>query len=157
MAGSSTTISKALARSAVLALTVLAAGCGGPSNMARVTGVVTYNGTPVAGAKVMFDCPGVSARTAVGVTDASGEFVLSTFAPGDGAVIGRHRVAVSPFSDEAVAAMSPAQQQALGRGGRVPGVAGGGMPTRYASFDKSGLTATVEAGKDNRVRFDLTD
>jgi hypothetical protein len=121
--------------------------------MERVTGEVLYQGKPVAGAKVMFTSP-ESARTASGTTDAAGRFTLTTFTPGDGAVVAEHRVAISAFSDEAVAKMSPAQQEALARGGKVPG---SGLPTKYASFEKSGLTAVVEARGKNHFRFELTD
>jgi hypothetical protein len=60
---------------------------------APVRGVVTYQGKPVSKAAVAFLAPGAPAPAAA-VTDASGQFQLSTFQPGDGAVLGMHVVTV---------------------------------------------------------------
>jgi hypothetical protein len=73
---------------------------------------------------------------------------------GDGAVVGEHRVSIITFTPEDIAKLSNAQQEALGRGEKV---SGGGLPPRYASFDKSGLSAVVERGGKNHFRFELTD
>jgi len=139
-----------------LALLALAnaIGCGpsGPA-MERVTGAVIYNGRPVAGSRVTFHGP-LSPRAAVGTTNAAGEFTLTTMTSGDGAVVGEHRVSITTFTPEAIAKMSNAQQEALGRGEKVNG---SGLPTRYASFDKSGLSAVVEKGAKNHFQFELTD
>lgn len=58
-----------------------------------VRGVVSMDGQPLAGVTVLFHSQSVS-RTASGRTDASGRFTLSTFDPGDGAVVGLHKVTV---------------------------------------------------------------
>ncbi len=139
----------------VLALLVGASGCGPGSNIVPVTGVVVYQGKPVADAKVMFMSP-ESSRTATSQTNAAGEFALTTFTDGDGAAIGEHKVAISAFTDEMVAKLSNAQQMAIGRGEKVEGMSAS-VPTHYSSFDKSGLTATVKASEKNHFRFELTD
>jgi len=85
---------------------LLVAGCG-PSRpkVAKVTGTVTMNGKPVEGATVAFFpqnevTPGVGGgRMASGVTDAQGKFKLMTFEPGDGAVLGKHKVTVTLCQD----------------------------------------------------------
>ena len=144
-------------RTAAVLLSALVAlvGCGSDSNIRPVTGEVVYKGKPVAGAKVMFMSAG-SARTASGQTNAAGEFALTTFDDKDGAVIGEHKVAVSMFTDEMVSKMSLAEQEALGKGGyKAKGP--GGVPARYASFDKSGLTAAVETNGKNHFHFELSD
>lgn len=139
---------------ATLALSLLAGGCGGDGlALEPVTGVVLYQGRPVAGARATF--MGLSSpRAAVGTTNDAGEFKLTTMTDGDGAVVGQHQVSVTSFTQEAIAKLSNAQQEALGRGQKVEGSA---LPTKYASFETSGLSATVEAGGTNHFRFDLSD
>ncbi|MBI3461537.1 MAG: carboxypeptidase regulatory-like domain-containing protein [Planctomycetes bacterium] len=141
-------------RAIALMLLVHMAGCGpsGPA-MEPVTGVVSYNGRPVAGARITFVAPN-SPRVAVGTTNEAGEFTLSTMSDGDGAVVGKHQVSITSFTPEAIARMSNAQQEALGRGQKVEGSS---LPTRYASFETSGLSANVEAGGENHFKFDLDD
>jgi len=87
---------------------VVLSGCGGGSEFAtaKVRGKVTFKGQPVANASVDFAPQkaadsgkgaggGQPGKSASGMTDKDGVFVLSTYAPGDGAVVGKHRVAVS--------------------------------------------------------------
>ncbi len=75
-------------------------GCGdapGPET-AYVSGTVTMNGSPVTAGRVMF-FPTASdgkntGKAASGQLDSSGEFELTTYSDGDGAVIGEHKVTV---------------------------------------------------------------
>jgi hypothetical protein len=73
----------------------LLVGCGGSDRpaVAPVSGQVTYQDKPVAGAFVSFLCKGAP-RLATGTTDAAGNYQLTTFEPNDGAVIGNHVVTV---------------------------------------------------------------
>jgi hypothetical protein len=86
---------------------VLLSGCGGGGGFAtaKVRGKVTFKGQPVANARVDFSPQkaadagkgsggGQPGKSAAGTTDKDGVFVLSTYAPEDGAVVGKHRVAV---------------------------------------------------------------
>lgn len=77
----------------LLCLVVLA-GCGGDGGFAPVTGRVLLNGKPVEGAAVLFE-PEAGGVPATGVTNANGEFSLSTTGHGVGAAIGKHGVSVS--------------------------------------------------------------
>jgi hypothetical protein len=135
-------------------------GCGGP-NVAKVTGKVTYNGKPVTGGKIMFYPE--SGRMALGEIGPDGTFTLTTFKPGDGALVGSHRVViestrVGPGSLESPKSIE--EEAELSRKG-VPGgkilVAGKVewlVPEKYARLESSGLTATV--GSDpNEINFDL--
>ena len=76
-------------------------GCGGDASdrpmVAPVKGTVTYEGKPVEGASVAFWTDGAP-RAALGVTNAQGEFQLTTFESGDGAVPGEHTVTVTKTS-----------------------------------------------------------
>jgi hypothetical protein len=88
-----------IVRSAAVVGLALTAGCGS-STMAPVKGRVTFKGRPVAEAYVTFS-PGPRfdgdkepGKPATGQTTADGQFVLSTYKPYDGALIGKHRVVV---------------------------------------------------------------
>jgi hypothetical protein len=137
---------------AIFALALAGCGPSGPA-MEPVSGVVLYQGRPLAGARVMFVAP-ESSRPAVGTTNEAGEFALTTMSEGDGAVVGEHRVTVTSFTPEAIAKLSNAQQEALGRGQKVEGSK---LPTKFASYDASGLSAKVDAGGENHFKFELTD
>lgn len=76
-------------------------GCGGGSewNTGKVSGHVMFQGKPVADVSIQFipqatQEGGLAGKAAIGKTDADGRFTLSTYSPGDGAVIGHHKVMV---------------------------------------------------------------
>ena len=75
---------------------------------------------------------------ATGNTNDKGEFTLRTVDPGDGAVIGTHKVA-------------------LGRAEEGPPKAGSAaIPAKYGSPETTDLTAEVKAGQTNEFTFELT-
>lgn len=146
-------------------------GCGGggagPKTL-DVKGTVTLDGAPVAGANVSFAPKDDKAgRTAVGVTDNSGKFTLSTAGGGPGAMPGSYRVAISkteggpaptaPTSqDEAMRAI----KEKMASGGAKAMMAKSGppkdlLPAIYKSPEKSGLTAEVTEGGKNDFTFEL--
>jgi hypothetical protein len=111
------------------------AGCARDSELAPVTGRVTYRGKPVPLGAVMF----VPARglAAVGSVDAEGRFELHSRGPGDGATLGTHKVAfLPPFPPP-------------------PGYPA--IPKRYRDAETSGLTFEVKAGTPNVCDIDLKD
>jgi hypothetical protein len=66
-----------------IAALVMSVGCS-QSDKIEIGGRVTRkDGSPLVGAKVTFRAPG-SGRTATGVTDADGRYVLGTSKPGEG-------------------------------------------------------------------------
>lgn len=130
------------AAAVALAALALIAGCGRvrPTTV-RVRGTVHLDGEPVPGAAVLFQpTPGVPARA---ITADDGTFELTTFSPGDGAIVGRHRVAVGKFTMMGVTADD------WGVSGPV---AAGGVketwvtPQRYATPADSGLEIDVKPG-----------
>ena len=136
---------------AAVVLALPAWGCGkAKPATAPVTGRVLLDGKPVADAAVMFEpiAGGVPAR---GSTGGDGSFTLSTFARDDGALVGRHRVSISKFVTEGVAANEFGLEAAPGPPGLQPKAA---LPARYADPKTSGLEATVEAGGTS-VEFTL--
>lgn len=69
-------------------------GCGDGQGLVPVKGQVLLDGKPVEGAAVMFE-PESGGIPAMGVTDASGEFSLTTTGRGAGATPGPNGVSVS--------------------------------------------------------------
>src|SRR5947209_3838508 len=129
---------------ALLAVTL--AGCG--KGVSPVQGVVTLEGTPVAGATVLFMPDGQDeGRPATGFTSPDGTFRLTTFRPDDGALAGKYRVLVQKA--EAAKDRSAAEQSALERAKakreeevaqkkRKPS-----LPEAYAKFETTPLRCTV--------------
>jgi hypothetical protein len=122
-----------------LAAAVVLFGCG-RADLARVEGTVSYRGKPLEQGRVGFHP--AEGRPAFGDVR-QGAFTLTTYEPGDGALIGLHRVTVhSDVPADPNDAFS--DRVAL-------------IPTRYAKPETSGLTAEVKPGAANLFRFDLTD
>jgi nicotinamidase-related amidase/type 1 glutamine amidotransferase len=96
---------------------------------AKVTGHVTLNGQPVAGAVVEF-APREGEHRAAGWTNAEGKFALRTLSREDGALLGPHEVRITRTH----------------RGEEL-------IPGRYN--EQSSLTADVRVG-ENELNFELT-
>src|SRR6185369_5012383 len=71
-------------------------GCGGYTNLGRVSGKVTLGGQPVADAVVTFS-PVALGSPSVGTTDDSGNYTLAYSSEGRGAEIGEHMVTISTY------------------------------------------------------------
>jgi hypothetical protein len=110
--------------------------------------VVTLEGTPVAGATVLFMPDSQDeGRPASGFTSSDGTFRLMTHKPGDGALPGKYRVLIQ--KTEAAKDRGAAEQSALERAkakieekslkkGRKPT-----LPEAYAKFDTTPLRCSV--------------
>ncbi len=83
-----------LARGMILAMV---AGCadGDRPELLRVSGTITYRGKPLAGARISFIPADTSSRPAMAVTDQKGRYQLTTYDSFDGAVAGKHAVAIA--------------------------------------------------------------
>ena len=129
-------------------------GCGktGPQ-LAPVSGTVTFNGKPLARARVVF-YPSDGRRTAIGMTDDKGQFSLGTYAIDDGALVGQHEVVVvargprrpAPFSKNMP---KPPQGFAF----TMPGPPL--IPKKYFRPETSGITFEVLDQRSNSANFDL--
>ncbi len=133
----------------------LLAGCGGSvekdlPELAQVTGTVTLDGNPVADAQVTFIPE--KGPTATGRTDSAGKYVLGTKGTDDGASVGKHKVTVAKVGGPPPDATG-AESYAIPDPNKPPA---GGIPQKYSDMVASGLTATVEAGKENQVDLPLT-
>jgi hypothetical protein len=74
-------------------LALLLGGCG--KGTVHVEGIVTLDGKPVPGATVLFTPEGGNGRAASALTDEDGNFRLSTYSEGDGALPGQYSVVVT--------------------------------------------------------------
>jgi len=123
-----------------LLLALLAAGCGGPRT-APVCGKITVAGQPAKRGNVTFlpdESKGTSGKAATGDIQPDGTYTLGTFGTDDGALVGHHRVIVSGRAIEDDESRPPDDL----------------IPPRYASPQRSGLTAEVKPGR-NTLDFDL--
>ncbi len=132
-------------------------GCGGADDKGAasrpktisVSGKVTYKGSPLAGATVVFHP--TTGPGATGMSSETGEFSLTTFEAGDGTVAGKHKVTVSKI--ETVGADNSYFDTASPNYGKEqPPEARGTtkhlVPERYGVVESSDLTADVpESGK----------
>lgn len=142
---------------ALPAVTLMASGCGG-TTYAPVSGKVTYNDAPLAGAQVLFQPVGGQGGVAAGVgsfakTDSEGRFKLeaSTATPTAGAVPGRHqvRIALPP----AKGGIGQQDSDAANAGGKPVIQATNPVPAEYN--EKSTLTFDVPPGGTRSADFSL--
>ena len=118
----------------------LAAGCGGPE-LAPVSGKITVASQPATRGTVTFmpeGTKGTSGKAAVGEIGPDGAYTLRTFDPGDGAIVGHHRVLISGRGLEDAENVPPDAR----------------IPLRYSNPQKSDLTKEVRPGP-NKIDFDL--
>ena len=128
-----------MGRRTISSLIILAfiTGCSGGSNApptGKVTGKVSFRGQPVTVGTVIF-VPQAGGPSAYGMIQADGSYELSTDTSsggGDGAVIGKHKVAIRA-------------QKETEPGGRAAPLM---LPRGFENPDKSGLTAEVKEGEN---------
>ncbi len=135
---------------ALIAMMVIAAtvGCG-RADMGRVSGLVTFEGKPVADAVVSFRPQ--NRPMAFGRTDAAGRFTLNTYSKGDGVVKGVNRVSIEPWTPAPETFPEPGQDPRPWKEPERPDI-----PKKYRQEETSGLTVEVIAGKRNEFTFELT-
>lgn len=158
---------------AVGILSVTLVGCGGGGadlpDLGAVSGKVTMDGQPLAGATVIFT-PSSGPGSSTGVTNEAGEYTL-VFRQAVGAVIGNHKVSISKLNsgdpslhDQQAgtgpdAPAAPAAGGGSGGHGQSSGDAGvtrDPAETIAAKYnDSTELTAEVKSG-ENKFDFPLT-
>lgn len=80
-----------------LSLALPLSGCGGTSGpeLAEVSGTVTIDGKPAEGVRVNF-MPDAGGRASSATTDADGSYTLAYSSESSGAVVGAHKVTITP-------------------------------------------------------------
>lgn len=117
-----------------------------------VTGVVTYNGQPVAEAEVVFLPQGEAAATAPsGTTDAAGRYALTTFFSAESQVIGAqpgsYKVTVTKW--EIPSGIVDPYKKDTPQPKHL-------LPEKFSLPQQTPFTATVET-KSNNIPLDLKD
>jgi len=131
----------------------------------RAGGVVEYRGQPLSRATITFvgrDDASGKEFAAVGLTDDRGRFSLQTFRPADGVIAGSHRVKIEKQSlggglPAAVQSPTTREEYEAERAALAKMRVGSEIPSRYGSFDTSGLTAEVTEKGPNEFAFELDD
>lgn len=158
--------------SACAFVVAIISGCGGNdfATPVPVSGKIIYNGNPVEDARVTFHWTGEGAgRSASGKTNAQGEFSLTTFSTGDGAIPGEYTVTVAKAQATAASAdmdidaeagtygADYAAAMAASARGDFKSIPGGEstLPDQYASAAESGITRSVVEGQRNEFTIDL--
>jgi hypothetical protein len=134
-------------------------GCSGGPRLGKVSGRVTFNGKPVPTGTIMFYPD--AGPAAVGAIGPDGTYTLATIKPGDGAVVGSHRVTIQAttvgpgslvdpksFEEE----MQLAQRKDPKAKVLVPGKVDWIVQEKYSRPDTTDLTATVLPGT-NTIDF----
>jgi len=125
-------------RSAAVLLTIALGSCGpARPDLGTVTGTVTLNKQPLAGAGIVFQPSG--GRPSYGMTNDAGQYTLEYAQDVPGALIGRHTVIIRTRFDGDYPGDPKATPEKL--------------PKRY--HDETELSAEVKAG-ENIFDFDLT-
>jgi hypothetical protein len=121
---------------------VAASGCGSddPGRLPTVPagGTLIYDGKPVAKGTILFQPE--KGHDASGVIE-NGKFTLTTYAPGDGAVVGRHRVAIVSFEETPMKDGDTTAKYLV--------------PQKFSDPGTSGLMAEVPAGGDTNIQLNF--
>ncbi|WP_169973858.1 hypothetical protein [Tautonia rosea] len=112
--------------------------------MARVSGKVTYQGQPLETGTISFISTDPARPNANGTLGPGGEYQLQTREPFDGAELGEYQIVISDIDPDAMNSELPGEPLELTSN----------LPEKYQSPTTSGLTRTVERGR-NTFDFDL--
>lgn len=129
-----------------------------------VTGKVSLRGAPLSDALVTFSPIGEGAMTAYGRSDSTGQFVLTTYDPDDGAPAGEYIVLVNKYAmaseddqgEDAGHSDDPnADFDATGHAAQDGASGSDLVPALYGSKSASPLRASVGATGGNSFEFSL--
>ncbi|MBA3312549.1 MAG: carboxypeptidase regulatory-like domain-containing protein [Planctomycetaceae bacterium] len=143
----------------LLTVAFLTTGCGGESypETYPVTGIVTLDGKPVEGANVALVSGDPAVRSAGGMTDAQGNFSVTTyFDPQhqpEGAMPGDYAVTVSKLEELETSAAPSAEEMMAGQMKFTP--LKSLLPKKYGDPKTSGFKVTVGEAPVEPLKLDL--
>jgi hypothetical protein len=123
----------------LMLLAALLSGCSGSgADVAPVSGRVTLDGAPLAGARIRFQPEASGGSPSYGSADSEGHYVLGYKRDQPGAIIGWHTIRIEP------GAADDPENKSKPRA----------LPARYNTASE--LREEVKAGEDNVIDFELT-
>lgn len=134
----------------LLVLSAIGCGSSGPE-MVPIRGTVKFDGKPLSGGTVEYIPTDPQGRKALGRIGADGDYVLTTFKAGDGAIVGSYKVVVvslAPHPGE------PTPEQLLANGGK-PIRRKSLIPDHYSDMNASGLSDKVDSDHSGTFDIDL--
>jgi len=155
---------------ATFGLLLVLAGCGGAAGANQqdtypVTGTLTFHNAPLADASITYVPLKEGMPPAVGRTDSSGNYMLTTYNINDGAVEGDYKVLIvkiaqaasdddddmGEHSDDPNAEFDDTSHDAA----KAKKSSGSLIPSRYSAKEATPFSATVAADGENKFDFDL--
>lgn len=121
----------------MLAAALLSGCSGSAADVAPVSGRVTLDGVPLAGARIRFQPEASSGSPSYGTADQDGNYVLGYKRDQPGALIGWHTIRIEGGARDPDTKAKPRA-----------------LPARYNT--ESELREEVKAGEDNAIDFELT-
>lgn len=146
----------------VIIVTLLLHGCGTSEDTrparTAISGVVTYKGSPVAEAIVVFRPSGAEGKTANGRTGADGVFKMGTFEGDDGVVAGEYTVMITKKESAASSKSLPEDDPNYDPDPKEPAPPKDLLPKKYSDTKTSELTVSVTEGNEvTDLNFQLSD
>jgi hypothetical protein len=130
-------------------------GCGSNRpTIARVHGRIIYQGKPVTVGQIMFYPE--TGRPAIGTIGPDGAYKLTTFpnTPGDGALLGKHRVTVESTRLTGGVKANSLEEELRAPPSSIPRIEWL-VPEKFSQLGTTTLTAEVKPG-ENTIDFDLS-
>jgi len=131
-------------------------GCsgGGGGSYATVSGVVTQNGAPLDGARIMFhstvEAEGKRGNSYAGLTDSSGKYLIANVGKEPGLPPGMYKVTITKLDQKGL------PPEAMDQGMiDASGAAKNTLAKDYENPNTTKLSVTLEAGKNPDKNFDL--
>lgn len=136
-------------------LCLAAIGCSQGVDLAPVRGTVTFEEQPITCGTISF-YPEEGGRPATGEIGSDGTYTLSTFRPGDGAIVGEYKVAIEAKKVDSNMPVPKSLKEEIANAGteQIQSSITWLVPEKYSAVASSGLTASVSGGS-NQIDFDL--
>ncbi|MCA9190838.1 MAG: Ig-like domain-containing protein [Planctomycetales bacterium] len=148
-----------------IAILLLLSGCEstpeGRHPVAKTDVYVTLKGEPVEGANITFYALDKGNIPGFGLTDANGKATITTYDPGDGAIVGSNSAIVTKMKLDSKAQTGEVADQDSPDYDPLepPSVAPPKnlLPKKYSLITTSGLKAEITKQALNEIRFELDD